>query len=288
MNTELATRQNGADYGMDLTRLGDVLVRSKFFRDTTDAAQAIVKVLAGAEMGFGPIASMTGVYIIEGKPSVSAGLMASAVKRSGRYSYRLEKGHPTATECTIHFYEGKELIGSSSFTWAEAQAAGLVGKPTWKQYPKNMLFARALSNGVKWHCPDVFQGTVYLPEELGAEVNEDGEAVSLPTVITVAALDAEEARRETDPHWQELGSTEEQRATLEAGQTRDPRTLVDWVEHGKGLVERAALLGFGRDKLPALTKGMKLDDMRRWCQSVERTLDEIAAEKAAERDAVAV
>ena len=28
-----------------------------------------------------------------------------------------------------------------------------------------MLFARAISNGVKWYCPDVFGGPVYVPEE---------------------------------------------------------------------------------------------------------------------------
>lgn len=35
-----------------------------------------------------------------------------------------------------------------------------------------MLFARAISNGVKWYCPDVFAGPVYVPEEM-QEVTED-------------------------------------------------------------------------------------------------------------------
>ena len=29
-----------------------------------------------------------------------------------------------------------------------------------------MLFARAMSNGVKWYTPDVFAGPVYVPEEM--------------------------------------------------------------------------------------------------------------------------
>ena len=38
----------------------------------------------------------------------------------------------------------------------------------WRKYPKNMLFARAISNGVKWHCPDVMNGQpVYTPDEMG-------------------------------------------------------------------------------------------------------------------------
>lgn len=45
-------------------------------------------------------------------------------------------------------------------------------------YPQNMLFARAISSGVRRYCPDVFNGNlVYVPEELGAQVDEDGEIV---------------------------------------------------------------------------------------------------------------
>jgi hypothetical protein len=46
---------------------------------------------------------------------------------------------------------------------------------SWEKYPSNMLFARAISSGVRIYCPDVFNGNlVYVPEELGAPVNEDG------------------------------------------------------------------------------------------------------------------
>ena len=47
--------------GIDLMRLGDVLSKSQYFQDAKDAAQAIVKVLAGQELGIGPIAAMTGL-----------------------------------------------------------------------------------------------------------------------------------------------------------------------------------------------------------------------------------
>jgi hypothetical protein len=48
-----------------------------------------------------------------------------------------------------------------------------------------MLFARAMSNGVKWFCPDVFNGNaVYVPEELGANVDADGNVIDVqPTII---------------------------------------------------------------------------------------------------------
>ena len=47
-----------------------------------------------------------------------------------------------------------------------------------------MLFARAMSNGVKWFCPNIFLGVpVYTLEELGAKVDEDGEVIELPYSI---------------------------------------------------------------------------------------------------------
>ena len=37
----------------DTMRLGEVLARSGYFADSREAAQAVVKVLAGSELGFG-------------------------------------------------------------------------------------------------------------------------------------------------------------------------------------------------------------------------------------------
>jgi len=158
--------------------LGKVLAQSGYFTDAKDANQAIVKVLAGREMGFGPIASMTGIYIVKGKPSMGANLIAAAIKRSGRYDYRVKE--LTDEVCRIEFFEvigGKrESIGVSEFTKAQAQKAGTQNMD---KFPRNMLFARCMSNGAKWYCADVFGGPVYTPEELGAVVDgETGEVIS--------------------------------------------------------------------------------------------------------------
>jgi hypothetical protein len=172
----------------DLQTLAQIFVKSGFFQDAKDAAQAIVKVMAGAEIGFPAIASMTGIYIVKGKVSMSANLMAAAIKRSGKYNFRVRKHD--AQVCEIEFFEGKDSIGVSAFTIAEARAANLhqdwdrdknqwKDKPTWKNFPRNMLYARAMSNGAKWFCPDIFGGPVYTPDELGMRTDEEGEAVEV-------------------------------------------------------------------------------------------------------------
>jgi hypothetical protein len=169
--------------GLDVQTLGRVLVQSGYFQDTKQISQAIVKVLAGQEIGLGPIAAMQGVYLVKGRVTYSANVIASSIQRSGRYRYRVAKLDKTG--CTLQFYErwggGKwESVGDSTFTLEDAKQAGLLNG-TYAQYPRNMLFARALTNGARWYCPDVFNGVVaYTPDEFGATVDDDGEVIEIP------------------------------------------------------------------------------------------------------------
>lgn len=158
-----------------IERLGAIMVKSGFFKDTRDQAQAVVKILAGQELGLGPIASMRGVYIIEGRTSLSADLIAACIQKSGKYKYRVREW--TSNVCRIEFFEGSESLGLGEFTIQEAATAGLTSRSTWKQYPKAMLFARAMSQGARAFCPEIFAGAVYAPEELGAEVDGNGAVV---------------------------------------------------------------------------------------------------------------
>lgn len=165
-----------------IQRTARMLAVSSYFEAKGDTpvalAQIAVKILAGRELGFGPFAAVKGIHIIQGSPSVSASLMASAVKGSRRYDYRVREH--TAQVCRIEFFErayaGKwEPLGVSEFTADDAKRAGTKNMD---KYPKNMLFARAMSNGVRFYCPDVFSGVaVYTPEELGADVDADGDVV---------------------------------------------------------------------------------------------------------------
>lgn len=169
----------------DVERAGAAMAGSGFFADSRQAAQAVVKILAGQEMGFGPFASMTGVYIIQGHPSIGANLMAAAVKRHPRYDYRVAKMEDAI--CEIVFYQEGQEIGRSIF---DAEDAKKAGTKNLEKYPRNMLFARAMSNGVRWYCPDVLGGSaVYTPEELGAEIDEDGQVINVTPI--------------TEEHWSE-------------------------------------------------------------------------------------
>jgi len=136
--------------------LGEVFAASGIFKDVKTAAQAVVKILAGKELGLTPIEAMNSLYIVNDKIAVLAATIASRIKKSAKYDYKINK--LDETECSITFLlvnngETKEL-GISVFTIKDAAKAGIVNKDNWKNYPRNMLFARAISNGARWYCPD--------------------------------------------------------------------------------------------------------------------------------------
>jgi hypothetical protein len=171
----------------ELARVSDMFAKSGLFQDARDAAQAGVKIMAGQSWGIDPFNAMSGIFIIKGRPTVSAGLMAAAVKGHPKYDYRVRER--SDTRCAIEFYQGSESLGISEYTIEMAKRAGLTGNDTWRKHPEAMLFARAMSSGVRTFVPDVFTSSVYTPEELGAHVDDEGMIIALPdnAVTTIAA-----------------------------------------------------------------------------------------------------
>lgn len=53
-----------------------------------------------------------------------------------------------------------------TFTWRDAQVAGLVTKDTYKTYPKAMIWARCLAMGARRIAADILAGIGYIVEEL--------------------------------------------------------------------------------------------------------------------------
>jgi hypothetical protein len=125
-------------------------------------AQAIVKMMAGKDLGISPFLAMKEIYIIPSNNGnrfmYSANLVARLVKQSKIYNYKIVK--LTNQECSIDFYENGQLEGNSMFTMQDAIDAGLATNPTYKKFPRNMLRNRAITNGAMWFCPLLGLGTI--------------------------------------------------------------------------------------------------------------------------------
>ena len=231
----------------EIEQIGKAFVASKMFGDDMDrTSMAITKIMAGQELGLAPFASMRAVHVIEGNATLSANTMAGMVKSSGRYDYDIKKKELDG--CVIDFYEirsGKRTkIGTETFDIDEARMAGMFDpeceeaplkhnirkitmykkgggswqkdgcncKANWKNHPKAMMFARAISNGVRTYCPDVFSGMlVYTPDELNAQVRADGTVIDVDPATgevtnmpeqkkSAEAEKKEEAAVDTDPN----------------------------------------------------------------------------------------
>jgi len=173
-----------------LQRAAVALQESGYFTDVKTKAQAIVKVMAGAELGLPPFASMTGIHIIQGKPVLGANVIATLVKNDPRYDYLVEQADDKV--CRLCWMENNKVVGTSDFSMQEATTAGLTGKDNWKKYPSDMLFARAISRGARRFAPGIFGGSpVYTPDEMGADVDEDGNTIVDSVAIDVTVTDPE-------------------------------------------------------------------------------------------------
>jgi hypothetical protein len=185
----------------DIMNISKAFYESGMFTDIKSVAQAMVKISAGQEIGIPPFAAMTGIHIIQGKPTIGAGLIASRLKGSGKYDYRVVEASEKV--CSIDFYQGNTKIGNSTFTIEDARKA--LTKNIDK-FPKNMLFARAISNGVKWYCPDIFSGPVYVPEEMQVVTTEEATHIEVDTNIDRIINDIQvcDSLDELQSHWKAI------------------------------------------------------------------------------------
>jgi hypothetical protein len=148
-----------------------------------------------------PMAAITGIHVIEGKPSASAALMSALVRRAG---HRLRvSGDDQKAVVEIVRHDDPDFVFRSEWTLERARKAELTGKGTWKKYPAAMLKARAISECARDACEEALLGMHYTPEELGAEVDAEGE----PIRATV------EDMRPADPDWASKPATAHERAT---------------------------------------------------------------------------
>lgn len=186
--------------------LGDVFARSGYFSDARQQSQAAVKILLGRSLGIGPVESMSQLSMIDGKPSMGATLQASQLRRSGDYDYSIV--HLDEQRCELQFVEvdadGEQtpLEPNVEFTIADAQQAQLADKPNWKRYPKAMLFARAMTAGIRLHAPEVLGAAFYDPDEL-----DGANGVAVPVVDVPAEPVADVAPEPAKPRGRKRSST---------------------------------------------------------------------------------
>ncbi len=165
---------------------------------------ALMVLQFGFDLGLSPSMALTSVHFYDGKPSMSGNLMWSIVKGDPDWtdSRILDR---TLRGCKIEWVKKGKIQGISEFNEDDARRAKLLDKDNYKKYPKAMFFNRAISEGFKLYCPHLAHGyTIYTPDELGQEINQDGEAVFSVKSFSPATPSGTSNQTESSPLRQEV------------------------------------------------------------------------------------
>ena len=190
MTDDLIPMSESASFDL-IMRQADVLSASTIIPAAyrRKSADIVAAGLAGRAFGWDVMTSMRNHHVIEGTASLRPEAMLGLVRQAG-HSVTIDTDPGIAVAHGTRADTGDEH--SASFTIADAEVAGLAGKKNWKQYENAMLTWRAVAKLCRVLFPDVVLGAGYVPEELGADVDDRGEVVdaievaSEPDVMPVA------------------------------------------------------------------------------------------------------
>lgn len=113
--------------------------------------------------GTNPVQASMDYHIIQGKPALSSQATLSRFQKAGGKIKYIKRSD---TECIIEF--SHDQAGSLTVEWnlERARKAGLnINRESWQKYPRQMLSARCLAEGVRALYPACLDG-LYLVEEV--------------------------------------------------------------------------------------------------------------------------
>jgi hypothetical protein len=145
----------------DLERMAVAFAKSNLF-GIKNTDQAIALMLIAQAEGLHPAIAARDYHVIQGRPALKADAMLARFQAAGG---KVTWNAYTDAEVSGTFSHPAGGAATVSWTIQQAKAAGLTGKDVWKQYPRAMLRARVISEGIRTVYPGVSVG-VYTPEEL--------------------------------------------------------------------------------------------------------------------------
>lgn len=145
----------------DIYKIGEVMAKSRLFGVTTPEQAIALCFIAQAE-GRHPAIAANDYNIIQNRPAKkSEAMLRDFLASGGKVEWHASTDD--IADATFSHPAG----GSLRVTWDKSRAtmAGIGGKENWKKYPRQMLRARCVSEGVRAVCPAATSG-MYVPEEV--------------------------------------------------------------------------------------------------------------------------
>jgi hypothetical protein len=145
----------------DIERMALAVAKSNLFGVKT-SEQAMALMLVAQAEGLHPAIAATHYHIISGRPALKSDAMLARFQSAGGRVKWLQMSDVRVAGEFSHPQGGAVEI---DWTIEMAKRAGLTKNPTWGQYPRAMLRARCVSEGIRSVFPGVVVGA-YTPEEI--------------------------------------------------------------------------------------------------------------------------
>jgi hypothetical protein len=145
----------------DIQQMAEVAATSKMFGFKSPQEAMAIMLLCQAE-NLHPAVAMRDYHVIQGRPALKADAMLARFQQAGgSVNWKVY----TDQEVTGVF--SHPAGGSLEVTWtiSQAKSIGIANKDNWRNYPRAMLRARVLSEGIRSVYPGCVVG-VYTPEEV--------------------------------------------------------------------------------------------------------------------------
>jgi len=130
-----------------------------FTGDVKNKQMAFAKIMAGAEMGMGPMEAMNAFYFVNGKLTIYGMALSKQIRQAG---WKIEYKENGVESCTVTVTKGEETF---SYEATKADMIALKSK-AYAFAPKDKLKWHALGRLVRFYIPEILSGTVsYTKEE---------------------------------------------------------------------------------------------------------------------------
>jgi hypothetical protein len=145
----------------DIERMATAVAKSGLFGIKTPEQGVALMLIAQAE-GMHPAIAARDYHVIQGRPALKADAMLARFQSSGgKVVWKVYED----AEVTGEFSHPQGGTVTITWTFAQATKIGLTGKDNWRNYPRAMLRARVISEGIRTVYPGCVVG-VYTPEEV--------------------------------------------------------------------------------------------------------------------------
>lgn len=174
-DTTITTTKTNIEPMNNLREMAKIAANSKKYGEYDE--HTILNIMYSArDLGISPFKALNGgFYIVKGKICMSTALMADRIRAAGHSIKIPEWDSEKCVVIGIRADNGDSV--RFEYSHKDAQLAGLTSE-TWRKYPKNMLYNRAMSTLARVLFPDVI-GNCYSEDEKEDIIKNNPEPIKI-------------------------------------------------------------------------------------------------------------